>query len=162
MTVIVTACSAFGLTIPEAQPEFMCLQTKCGRKASFIINAAGQVYKQTIEFMYLGEAVGSYRELSADMTRRLQTAWACFQRYKMEINDHPGVRSRLKVRMLKAEVIETLLYGCVTWSPTKLKYDRLRQGHHSMLLRCLGRRKLKRDSHTLLYADALARQPPRA
>ena len=33
---------------------------------------------------------------------------------------------RLKVRMLKAEVIETLLYGRVTWSPNEHKYDRLR------------------------------------
>ena len=45
---------------------------------------------------------------------------------------------RLKVRMLKVEVIETLLYGCVTWSPSKPDYDRLRQVHHSMLLLSLG------------------------
>ena len=52
--------------------------------------------------------------------------------------------------VLKAEVIEALLYGCVTWSPNKLDYDRLlRQAHHSMLLRCLGWRKRKRDDHTL-------------
>ena len=64
---------------------------------------------------------------------------------------------RLKVRMLKAEVIETLLYGCVTWSPNKPDYDRLRQVHHSMLLRCLGCRKQKREDHTLSYANALAK-----
>ena len=28
----------------------MCLETKGGGKVSFTINAAGQVYKQTIEF----------------------------------------------------------------------------------------------------------------
>ena len=41
MTVIVTACSAFGLTISEAKTEIMCLQTKGGEKVSFTINAAG-------------------------------------------------------------------------------------------------------------------------
>ena len=74
----------------------------------------------------------------------------------MEIYDRPGVRLRLKVRLLKAEVVETLLYGCITWSPKKPDYDRLRRVHRYMLLRCLGWRKRKRDDHTLSYADALA------
>ena len=41
----------------------------------------------------------------------------------MEINDRPGVRIRLKARMLKAEVMETLLYGCVMWSLSKADFD---------------------------------------
>ena len=45
MTVIVTACSASGLTVSEAKTEIMCLQTKGGGKVSFTINAASQVYK---------------------------------------------------------------------------------------------------------------------
>ena len=47
MSVIVTACLAFGLTVSEAKTEIMCLQTKGGGKVSFTINAAGQVYKQS-------------------------------------------------------------------------------------------------------------------
>ena len=124
---------------------------------SFTSNAAGQVYKQTIEFVSLGGATTADRELSIEITRRLQRAWACFQRYKMEINDRPGVRLRLRVRLLEAEVIETLLCGCMTWSPNKPDDDRLRRVHRSMLLRCLGWRKRERDDHTLSYADALAK-----
>ena len=45
----------------------------------------------------------------------------------MEIYDSPNVCLRLKVRMLKAEVLETLLYGCVTWSPSKSDYRRLQK-----------------------------------
>ena len=157
MMVTVTACSSFGLTVSEAKSEIMCLETKGGEKVSFTINAAGQAYKQTIEFVYLGGAITADRDLSIEITRRLQRAWACFQPYKMEIYDCPGVRLRLKVRLLKAEVVETLLDGCMTWSPKKPDYDRLRQVYHSMLLRCLGWRKRKRDDHTLSYADALAK-----
>ena len=51
MTVIVIACSSFELTVSEAKTEKMCLQAKGGRKASFTINAAGQVYKQKIQFV---------------------------------------------------------------------------------------------------------------
>ena len=108
------------------------LRGENGDHVSFTINAAGQVYNQTIEFVYLSGAISADRELSIEITRRLQRAWACFQRYEMEIYDRPGVRLRLKVRLLKAEVIETLLYGCMTWSPNKPDLDRLRQVHHSL------------------------------
>ena len=40
----------------------------------------------------------------------------------MEIYDRPSVRLRVKVQMLKAEVLETLLYGGVT-CPSKADYD---------------------------------------
>ena len=140
MTVIVTACAAFGLTVSEPKTEIMHLQTKGGGRATFTVTAAGQVYKQTVEFVYLGGAVSAGRDLrSVEVTRRIQRAWACFGRYEMDSHYFPSVRLRLKVRMLKAEVLETLLYGCVTSS--KADYDRLRKVHHQMLLRCLGWRK---------------------
>ena len=114
MSVIVTACSSSGLTVSEAKTDIMCLETKGEGNVSFTINAAGQVYKQTIEFVYLGGAITADRDLSIEITRRLQRAWVCFQWYKMEIYDRPGVRLRLKVGLLKAEVVETLLYNCMT------------------------------------------------
>ena len=45
MTVIVTACAAFGLTVSEAKAEIMCLQTKGGGHVPFTVSAAGQAYK---------------------------------------------------------------------------------------------------------------------
>ena len=57
----------------------MRLQTKGGGKVSFTISAADQVYKQAIEFVYLGGAITADRDLSIEITRRLQRAWACFQ-----------------------------------------------------------------------------------
>ena len=105
----------------------------------FTDTAARQVYKQMVEFVYLGEAVSADWDLrSIEVTRRIQKAWACFGRYTTEIYDRPSVFLRLKVRMLNAEVLETLLYGCVTWSPSKADYGKLRKVHHQMLLPCLG------------------------
>ena len=71
MTVIVTSRSSFGLTVSEAKTEIMCPETKAGEKVSFTINAAGQVYKQTIEFVYLGRAITADRDLSVEITWRL-------------------------------------------------------------------------------------------
>ena len=75
----------------------------------------------------------------------------------MEIYDRPSVHLRLKVGVLKAEVKEALLHGCVTWSPSMADYDRLRKIHHQMLLRYLGWRKRKHEDHILSYANALLR-----
>ena len=86
MTVIVTACAAFGLTVSEAKTEIMCLQTKGGGHVPFTVTAAGQVYKQTVEVVYFGGAISADWDLkSVEVTRRIQGAWACFGRYKVEI-----------------------------------------------------------------------------
>ena len=80
----------------------------------------------------------------------------------MEIYDRPGVRLRLMVRLLRAEGVETFIYGCMTWIPKKPDYDRLRRVHYSMLLCHLGWRQRKRDDYTLSYADALAKTASRS
>ena len=53
-----------------------------------------------------------------EITRRIRLAWAWRNRFKRELYDIYGGCPVLtiKVRMLKVEVIETLLYGCVTWT----------------------------------------------
>ena len=84
----------------------MCLQTQDGGHVPFMVTAAGQVYRQTVEFLYLGGAISADWDLrSVEVTRRIQRAWACFGRENTEIHDRPSVRLRLKVRMLKAEAI---------------------------------------------------------
>ena len=61
----------------------------------------------------------------------------------------------IKVRMLEAEVMATMLYGCVVWSLTEAHLAILRTAHHLLLLRCIGRKRKPRDSyHMLSYADA--------
>ena len=69
MAVIVNACLSFGLTVSEARTEITCVQTKGGGKASFTSNAAGQVYRQTIEFEHLGGAITADGDLGIEITR---------------------------------------------------------------------------------------------
>ena len=57
--------------------------------------------------------------------------------------------------MLKAEVLESMLYGCVIWSPRSCHYDALRRAHHSFLTRCIGWRKHKRTDHPISYVETL-------
>ena len=57
--------------------------------------------------------------------------------------------------MLRAEVLETMLYGCVTWSPCTCHYDTLRRAHHSFLTRCIDWRKHNRTGHPISCLDTL-------
>ena len=57
--------------------------------------------------------------------------------------------------MLRAEVLETMLYGCVTWSQRACHYDTLRRAHHRFLTRCIGWRKHNRADHPISYLDTL-------
>ena len=57
-------------------------------------NQCSQPSIQTTEFVYLGGATTADRDLSIEITRRLERAWACFQRYKMGTYDRPGVSLR--------------------------------------------------------------------
>ena len=44
----------------------------------------------------------------------------------------------LKVRRLKADVMEILMYGCVAWPLGKKQFAELRTAHHRFLLRIIG------------------------
>eukprot|EP00752_Nemacystus_decipiens_P017253 g15457.t1 len=85
-------------------------------------------------------------DLTREINHRSKAAWACFKRYKPEVFDRPGAPFGLKARLLKAEAVEALLYGCVTWSPSRDHYQLLRATHHQLLLRVIGHRR-KRGNH---------------
>ena len=68
----------------------------------------------------------------------------------------PTERSpRAQIRILKAEILETKLYGYVTRSPRACDYDTLRRAHHRFLTRCIGWRKHNRANHLISYLDTL-------
>ena len=125
MGVIVVVCAAFGLTVSEVRTEIMCLRAK-GRPestATFSVEAAGQVYDQVNEFVYLGGNVNHNADLSIEVDRRTPNAWCSFRKYSLELYDRPSTSLELKIWMLRAKVLETTLYGCVTWSPRACHYD---------------------------------------
>ena len=94
-------------------------------------------------------------DLSIDVDRRIHNAWCSFRKYTVELYDRPSAPLELKIRMLRAEVLETMLYGCVTWSPRACHDDTLRRAHHRFLTRCIGWRKHNRADHPISYQYTL-------
>ena len=74
--------------------------------------------------------------------------------------DNPYIAVADKVRFLEAEVLEVMLYGCVTWTLSPGDFDKLREAHRGMLLRCLNAYTSTRaapDYHMLSYLEVLLR-----
>ena len=140
MGVIVVVCAAFGLNVSEANTEIMFFRAKGMPESTttFSVEAAGQVYNQTDEFVYLKGNVNHNADLSIEVDRRIRNALFSFRKYTLELYDQPTAPLELKIRMLRAEVLETILYGCVTWSPRARHYETLRRAHHRFLTRCIG------------------------
>ena len=112
-------CAAFDINVSEAKTETMCLRAKGMPESTAILSveAAAQVYNQKNEFVYLGGNVYHNADLSIEVDRRIRNAWCSFRKYTLELYDRPSAPLELQTRMLRAEVLETMLYGCVTCSP---------------------------------------------
>ena len=159
MGLIVVVCAAFGLTVSEVKTEIMWLRAKGMPESTIIfsVEAACQVYNQTHKFVYLGGNVNHSANLSIEIDRRIRNAWCSFRKYTLELYDRPSAPLELKIRMLRAEVLETMLCGCVTWSPRACHYNTLRRAHHRFLTRCIGWRKHNPADHPISYLDTLVK-----
>ena len=115
------------------------------------------MYNQTNEFVYLGGNVNHNTDLSIEVDRPIRNAWCSFRKYTLKLYDRPSAPLERKIRMLRAEVLETMLYGCATWSPRAYHYDTLRRAHHRLLTRCIGWRKHNRTDHPISYLDTLVK-----
>ena len=142
----------------------MCLRAKGMPEstATFSVEAAGQMYNQTNDFVYLGGNVNHNADLSIEVDRRIRNAWYSFRKYTLKLYDRPRAPLELKIRTLRAEVLETMLYDCVTWSLRAYHYDTLRRAHHGFLARCIGWRKHNRTDHPISCINILSRRKVRA
>ena len=82
--------------------------------ATFSVETAGEVYNQTNEYVYLGGSVNHNTDLSIEVDRRIRNAWCSFRKYTLELYDRSSAPLELKIRMLRVEVLKTMLYDCVT------------------------------------------------
>ena len=104
--------------------------------AIFSVEAASQVYNQTNElFVHLGGNANHNADLFIEVDRRIRNARCSFRKYTLELYDRPSAPLELKIRMLRAKVLETMLYGCVTWSLRACHFDTLRRAHPRFLTR---------------------------
>ena len=160
MGVIVVTCQEFGLTVSEKKTEAIHLWSPPHTASNALrIEAAGQRYKQTTEFVYLGGAISESADLDIEIKRRTGAAWASVRKYSSQLYDRRNARLSLKIRLFKAEIMEAMLYGCATWTMRSQDFISLRTAHHKLLfLRIIGfRRKDRIGYKPLSYREVLER-----
>ena len=162
MTTIVEVFGEFGLTVSEKKTETLLMRAPERRPKKggpplppLVIEAAGQKYAQTAQFRYLGGLVNEDGKLTQEINHRSRAARACIRRFSRELFDGPRAPWRLKVRLLRADAMEALLYACMTWPPCRDHYRLLRRTHHRLLLRVIGYRRERGTYRQLSYAQAL-------
>ena len=94
-------------------------------------------------------------DISVEIARRTRVCWIRIRRYLRELYDQPKVALSLKTRMVEAEVIEALLYGCSTRTLRQEHYAKLRTVHHRVLLRIIGAQRKRLEHRITLYNRAL-------
>ena len=88
MDVLVVACQEFGLTVLEKKTEAMHLWSHPNTASNALrIEVAGQRYKQTTEFVYLGGAISESADLDTEIKRRIGAAWASVRKYSSQLYD---------------------------------------------------------------------------
>ena len=155
MEVIVEVCRAFALTVSAKKTETMCMPPPRTPRTVVQIEAAGQTYKQVQFFTSRGGAVTEVPDMSVEIARRTRACWMRIRWYLRELYDQPKVSLSLKTRMVKAEVIEALLYGRSTWTLRQEHYLKLRTVHHRVLLRIIGAQRKRPDHRMTSYNRAL-------
>ena len=92
----------------------MCMPPPRTPRTMVRIEVVGQIYKQQVQsFTYLGGAVTETPDMSVEIAGRTRACWMRIRRYSRELYGQPKVALSLKTRMVKAEAIESLLYGCI-------------------------------------------------
>ena len=74
MAVVVETCDAFGLTVSENKTETMALLPQTAPAERLSIVAAGQRYRQTERFNYLGGTISADATMDAELASRIRFA----------------------------------------------------------------------------------------
>ena len=103
MTVIVTVFEAAGVTVSKRKTETILLRTpdQTSLAPPLVIEATGQRYRQTNQFLYLGSVIHKSADLSFEVERRIRLMWACFKQFGPELYDRTTAPHSLKVRVLE-------------------------------------------------------------
>ncbi|CAB1118453.1 unnamed protein product [Ectocarpus sp. CCAP 1310/34] len=103
MSVIVRVAGLFGLMVSEPKTEIMCMLPKGIEERPFTVSAAGQTYKQTDRFVYLGRTISADGKADREITSRSCRAWKCYGRNSasMYAGDGPTASSKSGYSSLK-------------------------------------------------------------
>ena len=120
------AAAGIGLYVNAHKTEYMCFN-----QTGDISTLERTPLKLVDKFTYLGSSVASTEK---DIDTRLTKAWTAIDR--LSIIWKSDQTDKMKRIFFQAAVASTLLYGCTTWTQTKLLEKKL-DGNYTRILRAI-------------------------
>lgn len=130
----VAVCASSGLTVPEAKTGTMCLVTKCfwAGLCSFIVDCPRGTSKLP-SLCILGQPRAKIPSLLSISTGACH--WPAYVSDDLGLPPYDPPRSGSKYERPK----ETMMYRCITWSPTVVHLAILHTVHRRLFCSCIAR-----------------------
>ena len=127
------ACNNFGLTISTKKTQVMFQPAPGNQYHEPQISVNGQTLQAVEIFTYLGSTLSRTTTIDAEISNRISKAGSAFGRLKENVWERRGISLETKLKVFRAVVLTTLLYGSETWTAYRRHEKQLNHFH----LRCL-------------------------
>jgi len=123
---IESEAAKMGLAVNEAKTKCMLSSKKDSqhRRLGQNVTIGSYNFEVVRDFVYLGTAVSSRNDTSAEIKRRITLANRCFSGLRRQLSGK-GLSRRTKLALYKTLIIPVLLYGAEAWTMTKTDEDAL-------------------------------------
>ena len=114
-------CQKIGLSIHPGKTKWM----KNAHCKTGIIKLNNQIIEEVNSYIYLGQSLQMNNDISMEIQRRKQAAWATFNRIKTTITNQQ-IDIKIRANLCNTQVLPALTYGCETWNTTQREETALR------------------------------------
>ena len=127
------SCNEMGLTISTRKTKIMAVEEQQQAPRQVQLRVADDPVNVVEEFEYLGSTVMADCGLDREINARIRKASNSFRCLSRILWYQQRIKIGTKLRMFKAAILPTLLYGSETWAPLVKQLKRLQ----SFVMRCL-------------------------
>ncbi|VDL97650.1 unnamed protein product [Schistocephalus solidus] len=133
MDLFTTGCANFGLTISIAKTVVMYQRPPSAEYNAPRINVNDAKLKNVETFTYLGSTLSLNIRIYDEVAQRISKPSQAFGRLQASMWNRHGIHLNTELKMYKAIVLMTLLYGAETWTVYLNQARKLNHFHLSCL-----------------------------
>ena len=127
------AARLFGLKISLGKTEVMVQPAPNTTQPQPAFTIDGVQLKCVDSFKYLGSTISADGSLDKEITSRIQKASQALGRLRVKVLQQKGITQSTKLKIYRAVVLSSLLYGCETWTLYRRHIKQLEQFHNRSL-----------------------------
>ena len=104
------------------------------------VRTDNSTFERVEEFKYLGTTLTNQNSIAEEIKSRLRSGNACYHSVQNLLSSR-FLSKNLKIKIYRTIFFPVVLYGCETWSLTRLEERKLRVFENMLLRRIFGRRR---------------------